>query len=184
MRTFDEVNASMAAITGLDPQAVKADFDVLRQQLPAVETIEAFLSAHQMGIAQLGIAYCDALVEDPDTSKRAAFFGFADVASSNSFFTSPVATAFSSGAKSQIVGALFDRVMGLPGSGAPLATAPSLTDLTTELIGPNPDNLFDRLADNCLLATDPPCSPDAARTRAVVKAMCASVLSGAAVLVQ
>jgi hypothetical protein len=185
VRTFDEINASMAAITGVDPQAVKAEvFDIIRQQLPAVETIEAFLSAHQMAIAQLGIAYCDALVEDPDTSKRADFFGFVDVASANAFFTSPVATAFSGGAKSQIAGALFDRVMGLPGSVAPLATAPSLTDLTSELIGPNPDNLFDRLAANCLLATDPPCSPDAARTGAIVKSMCGSVLSSAAMLVQ
>jgi hypothetical protein len=184
VRTFDEINASMAAITGVDPQAVKTEFDVIRQQLPAVETIEAFLASHQMAIAQLGIAYCDALVEYPDSSKRAAFLGFSDVASADAFFMSPAATAFSSGVKSQIAGAMFDRVMGLPGSGAPLATAPSLTDLTSELIGPNPDNLFDRLAANCLLATDPPCSPDAARTGAVVKAMCASVLSSAAVLVQ
>jgi hypothetical protein len=146
-----------------------------------------------MAIAQLGIAYCDALVEDPDTSKRADFFGFVDaagfvdVASANAFFDSPASTAFGSGdslVKNQIVGALFDRVMGLPGSGAPLATAPSLTDLTSELIGPNPDNLFDRLAANCLLATDPPCSPDAARTVAIVKSLCGSVLSSAAMLVQ
>jgi hypothetical protein len=186
VRTFDEINASMAAITGVDPQAVKAEFDVLRQQLPAVETIEAFLSAHQMAIAQLGIAYCDTLVRD--TSKRADFFGWgADVNSANIFFTSPVSTAFGSGdtaAKNQIVDALFDRVVGFGGT---LITAPSQAHLKTELIGPtatNPDNLFDRLAANCLLATDPPCSPDAARTQAVVKAMCASVLSSAAVLVQ
>jgi len=186
VRTFDEINAAMAAITTVDPQAVKAEFDVLRQQLPAVETIEAFLSAHQMAIAQLGIAYCDALVRD--TTKRVDFFGFADVVSANSFFGSGVASAFGSGdsaEKNQIVDALFDRVMGLPGSGSPLASAPSVTDLKTELIGPtatNPANLFDRLAASC--SANPQCQPDAARTEAIVKGMCGSVLSSAAMLVQ
>ncbi len=186
VRTFDEINAAMAAISTVDPQLVKAEFDVLRQQMPAVETIEAFLSAHQMAIAQLGIAYCDALVRDG--SKRVDFFNFSDAASANSFFSSSVAAAFGSGdsaAKNQIVGALFDRIMGLPGSGAPLASAPSLGDLKAELIGPtatNPDNLFDRLAASC--SGNPQCQPDAARTQAVVKAMCGSVLSSAAMLVQ
>jgi hypothetical protein len=186
VRTFDEINAAMAAITTVDPQLVKAEFDVLRQQLPAVEKIEAFLSAHQMAIAQLGIAYCDALVRDP--IKRADFFAFADVGSANSFFVSPVATAFGSGdsaEKNQIVGALFDRVMGLSSSGSPLASAPSLTDLKTELIGPavtNPANLFDRLAASC--SANPQCQPDASRTEAIVKGMCGAVLSSAAMLVQ
>ena len=187
VRTFDEINAAMAAITTVDPQLVKAEFDVLRQQLPAVETIEAFLSAHQMAIAQLGIAYCDALVRD--TSKRVDFFEFPDAASANSFFGSSVALAFGSGdspEKNQIVGALFNRILGLPGSGgSPLTIAPSLADLKTELIGPaatNPDNLFDRLQASC--AANPQCQPDAARTEAIVKGMCGSVLSSAAMLVQ
>jgi len=189
VRTFDEINAAMAAISTVDPQAVKAEFDVLRQQLPAVETIEGFLSAHQMAIAQLGISYCDALVSD--ASKRAAFFDFANVTSADTFFDEDlVASAFGSGdspAKNQIVGALFDRVMGLPGTGSPLLSAPSLADLKTELIGPtatNPANLFDRLAASC--SDNRQCQPlkSSTRTEDIVTAMCGSALSSAAMLVQ
>jgi hypothetical protein len=151
-----------------------------------VEAIEGFLAAHQMAIAQLSIAYCDTLVED--SVKRATFFGFVDAASGDAFFTSPVAGAFGSGdslAKNQVVDALFDRVSGLPGSGSALANAPSLAEIKDELIGPSvsyPDNLYDRLENNC--ANDTDCQPDAARTRAIVKAMCSSMLGSATALVQ
>ncbi|HED19363.1 MAG TPA: LamG domain-containing protein, partial [Gammaproteobacteria bacterium] len=64
VRTFDEIDATMAAVTGVSAQVVKPVFDVLRQQLPADEALESFLSAHQMAIAQLAIAYCSALVDN------------------------------------------------------------------------------------------------------------------------
>jgi hypothetical protein len=181
LRTFDEINASMAAITDVNPQLVKSEFDVLRQQLPAVETIEGFLSAHQMAIAQLAIAYCSELVEDSD--KRATFFGFADVLSSDSFFNSSVAAAFDPAAKGQVVDALFERMSGLPGAGAELGNATTRAEIEAELIGPPAgNNLFDRLEANC--SADLACSPNAARTQAIVKAMCASTLGGAGMLVQ
>jgi hypothetical protein len=177
VRTFDEINASMASITSVDAQAVKAEFDVLRQQLPAVETIEGFLSAHQMAIAQLSIAYCDALVED--AVLRTNFFG-------NFGFDSPVATAFPAGdspEKKQIVNALFDKMSGLPGTSTALSNAVTLAEIKAELIGPPVvANLFDRLEASC--SANPDCQPDANRTRAIVKAMCASTLGGAGMLVQ
>ncbi|MGD2073719.1 MAG: LamG domain-containing protein [Gammaproteobacteria bacterium] len=179
LRTFDEINATMAAITGVEPQRVRSEFESLRQQLPAVETIEGFLSAHQMAIAQLSIAYCHELVED--RVKRADFFGFADPASGDAFFNSAVATAFTAAAKDRITGALFERMSGLPGTGAALGSAPTRAEIEAELIGPGP-NLFDRLEQNCSL--DPGCNADADRTRAVVKAMCAATLGGAGMLVQ
>ena len=66
-RTFDKINATMAAVTGVSPNttAVKTTFTNIRQSLPAVDSIEAFLSSHQTAIAQLAIQYCDALVESP-----------------------------------------------------------------------------------------------------------------------
>jgi hypothetical protein len=191
VRTFDEINAAMAAITTVDPQAVKATtFDVLRQQLPTVETIEGFLSAHQMAISQLALAYCNELVDDPaNFARRASFFDFPDTASSDSFFTSSVAAAFGSGdsaVKNQIVDALYDKMIGLPGTGAELENAPTRLEVKSELIGPagvEPDNLFDLFVANC--AANPlVCTPDETRTRAVVKAMCASTLGSAAMLLQ
>jgi len=179
LRTFDEINATMAEITKVDSQDIKATYDVLRQQLPAVETIEGFLSAHQMAITQLAISYCDAVVEDP--LLRVDLFG--------SFsFGSDVVTAFGTGdsvEKNSLVNNLFNKTIGLPGADSALADAPDLTEVKSELIGPalvNSDNLYDRLAGSCSGPTDPACQSD--RTRSIVKAMCASTLGSAAMLVQ
>ncbi len=194
VRTFDEINASMMQITTVDPYAGSApnrlidEYNNLQQQLPAVETISGFLSAHQMAVAQLSIAYCDALVED--SSKRNTFFGsFA--------FTADPDTAFGSGdstQKNQIVNALYNKMIGLPGTGTAVTDAPTLATVKAELIGPaasNPNNLFDRLYNGCAtnLRQDgsprqPACVQDATRTRSMVKAMCASALGSAAMLVQ
>jgi hypothetical protein len=179
LRTFDEINATMAAITGVDPQLVRSEFESIRQQLPAVETIEGFLSAHQMAIAQLSIAYCHELVED--SAKRADFFNYPSPASGDAFFNSAVVTAFDTTEKARIAGALFEKMSGLPGAGAALGNALTRAQIEAELIGPGP-NLFDRLEQNCSLDTN--CSADAGRTRAIVKAMCAATLGGAGMLVQ
>ena len=89
-------------------------------------------------------------------------------------------------AKNQIVDALYDKMIGLPGSGADLVNAPTRLEVKSELIGPagvEPDNLFDLFEANC--ASNPlVCTPDETRTRAVVKAMCASTLGSAAMLLQ
>lgn len=195
LRTFDEINSTMTAITGVDPYAGSSpnrlidQYNTLQQQLPAVENITGFLSAHQMGIAQLSIAYCDALVED--ASLRTSFFG------SGFDFGSDPDTAFGSGdsaAKNQIVNSLFNKMIGLPGSGTALLNAPTLATVKGELIGPaatNANNLYDRLYNGCATnirldstPRSPLCVQNAARTRSMVKAMCASVLGSAAMLVQ
>lgn len=188
VRTFDEINATMAAVTGVDEQAVQTEYDLLRRQFPAVEAMEGFLSAHQMAVAQLAIAYCAALVDD--SALRFSFFNFANAAAGDGFFNAPVVTAFNTAAgdspeKNQIVDALYDRISGIQpvGGGADLLTAPLHADVKDELIGPvNPDNLFEKLAGTCASPTDAGCLAD--RTRTVVKSMCAVTLGSAAMLVQ
>jgi hypothetical protein len=61
-------------MTGISPNAanVKTTFTNVRQSLPAVSDIQAFLSSHQTSIAQLGVAYCSALIND--TTARTAYF--------------------------------------------------------------------------------------------------------------
>ena len=54
---------------------MKTTYDLVRQQLPAVEDLAAVLASHQIGIAQLAIEYCDALVEDT-TCAAAMWPGF------------------------------------------------------------------------------------------------------------
>jgi len=194
MRTFDEINATMSTLTGVSQLTTQTEYNKVKQQLPTVETFTGFLSAHQMGVAQMAIIYCDALVEDP--VKRTAFFG--------SFgFGSDVDTAFNtsttdSAQKNQILNALYNKMIGIPGSGAALTTAPTLLSVKSELIGPstvNSNNMFDRLYNACasnLKSSGLPratvCSvggvQDATRTKAMVKAMCAATLGSAALLVQ
>ena len=175
VRTFDEINATMASITGVDEQVVQTEYDVLRRQFPSAEAMESFLSAHQMAIAQLAIAYCSALVDD--SALRVGFFGLGD-----GFFNVDVISAFTAGNKTTIVDALYDRIAGIPKGVVDLDTAPTRAAVTAELIGPigtNPNNLFDRLAGACPVGE---CS--AVRTRTVVKSMCAATLGSAAMLVQ
>jgi hypothetical protein len=184
LRTFDEIDASMAAVTGVDPADVQATYLTMRQALPAVETIQGFLAAQQMSVTQLALTYCDKLVEDPVL--RSNFFG---PPYGFSGFASDVATAFGNGdstTKNQVVNALYDRMVGLPGSAAPLANAPTREQVKIELIGydaggaeVNTSSLFHRMTTGgaCGLCDD-------ARTRAVIKGMCGAVLGSAAMLVQ
>lgn len=173
LRIFDEVNATMAAVTGVSTTNanIKNTYDTIRQQLPTVENVEGFLSAHQVAVAQLAIDYCNELVED--ASLRSGYFG----AGIN--FNADVATAFGSGdsaQKNQIVDALVNNMVG--GS---LNTQPSRSEIKGELIGPaatNANNLFDRLTASC------PAGCDAVRTRTIVKAMCTAVLGSSALLLQ
>src|SRR5690606_35726485 len=59
--TYEEINATTAAITGVDPNDpnVRTTYETVRQSLPAVATLEAELESHQVAIAQLAIEYCN-----------------------------------------------------------------------------------------------------------------------------
>jgi len=182
LRVFNEINVTMAAVTGVNPNttAVKNTYDTIEQQLPAVETIEGFVSANQMAIAQLAIQYCSALVDN--STLRDSFFGTSPI----DFNTNPdVATAFTSAGKDQIVDALYDHIVAYRTSGitTELADMPTRDQVRAELISATattsyPGNLFDRLTASC------PTGCDQTRTRAITKAMCTSVLGSASMLLQ
>jgi mono/diheme cytochrome c family protein len=72
-RTFDKIDASFSKLTGVPRTTVKPTFDLVKQQLPAVEGFDGFVSANQIGIAQLGGAYCTALIDT--NSLATTFFG-------------------------------------------------------------------------------------------------------------
>jgi len=173
LRIFDEINASMAEMTGVSAANtnIKSTFDTIKQQLPTVENIQGFLSAHQVAVAQLAIDYCNEMVEDP--TLRGTFFG------GGFDFNADVATAFGSGdsaQKNQVVDALMNNMVGTG-----LSTQPTQSEIKGELIGPattNANNLFDRLTTSC------PAGCDAVRTKTIVKAMCTAVLGSSALLLQ
>jgi hypothetical protein len=87
MRTFDEVNATFSALTGVPVASPVASnvtgktvgdtYATIRRQLPSVEDFQAFMSSHHMAATQLAAAYCDALVQD--VSLREKIFPAASV---------------------------------------------------------------------------------------------------------
>ncbi|HEX7012707.1 MAG TPA: LamG domain-containing protein [Steroidobacteraceae bacterium] len=74
VRTFDAINATMSALTGVSANnaSVKNTFTTIRESLPAVPDMVAFLSSHQTSIAQLALQYCNVLVDD--TNARRDYF--------------------------------------------------------------------------------------------------------------
>ena len=165
VRTFDEINATMSAVTGVSPQDTAVDmvFQSLRQSMPAIEAPNAFLSSHQVAIAQLAIEYCNALVEDRGTISRAAYFpGF-------NFGAAP-ATAYAN--RDALITPLVDNMMGIA-----IQTQPDFVTVRDELgfapiAGAYPGDLIDRLIAG---GTD---------TASIAKGACAAVLGSAVTLIQ
>jgi len=75
VRTFAQVNATLALITGvpITNSTVATLYNSEQQSLPAAPQIDAFLSAHQTAISQLAAAYCGQLLGTQ--ALRDAFFG-------------------------------------------------------------------------------------------------------------
>jgi mono/diheme cytochrome c family protein len=171
VRTFDEVNASMAAITNVSALNgnIRTTFDTVRQSMPTIETAEAFLTSHQVAIAQLAIEYCNALVED--TGLRATMFpGFQ--------FDANVATAWDSGAgESAFIDPLLNRVLGQPGF--ELTSQPLRADMESELF-----ELVHGIAGDAGRLGLANGGGDQVRTRTIAKAVCSAVLGSGAMLIQ
>jgi hypothetical protein len=170
LRTFDEINATYSETLGIDWTDfanVNDTYLELRQSLPAVEDINTFLSSHQVAIAQLAIAYCDALVNvdgNPNPTRGQMFPGFD--------FDAPPLTAFNTTNRDLFIVPLINYVMGTG-----LTSQPAYDDVYSELAsfsaaGGRPHNLVQRLIDG------------GSSTRAISKGVCAAMLGNAATLVQ
>jgi len=161
IRDFAEINDSMSELTGVPATnaTVRATYLELVQALPSDNDVAAFVSAHQVGISRLALDYCDQMIEN--TSLRNAFFGVAFD------WTQPATTAFSSvGQRDQVIDPLATKMLGTS-----LANQPTALE-----VRPHLDTLVDQLTAGCSAASCP-----ASTTRNVVKGVCASVLSSAAV---
>ncbi len=156
-RVFEEIDATFSKITGVPRTntAVHTTYELVKQQLPTVESMETFLSAHQIGIAQLGSSYCSALVND--TTLRASFF---------TGFNFSTATLGSSTERNQVIDPLLAKTLSTG-----LGTQPASTDVRGEM-----NSLMDTL---CPGGT---CS--VSRTPVVVKAVCTAVLASGVTTIQ
>ncbi|HUT41608.1 MAG TPA: LamG domain-containing protein, partial [Gammaproteobacteria bacterium] len=172
LRTFDEINATMAEVTKVSKEQADVEdvYLTVKQQLPSVESIEGFLSAHQMAVSQMAIEYCNALVEDNGNTRRDVYFpgffqpGLPPEAADTAFNTA--------GKRDMIIVPLMNNVMNTN-----LTDQPATADVTAEL-----DSLITLLT-ACATGPSPTCATTQ-RTEEVVKAACAAILGSAAMLIQ
>ncbi len=163
LRTFDEINASMAAVTTVPVTEVQSTFDQIRQQLPSTESADTFSSAQEIGIAQLAIAYCNALLENNDARRDNYFSGF-------DFSLGPAA-AFAN--RGFVITPLINNMQGMA-----LLSQPDFNVVYDEI---------DQLVDRLIGSSPPPGGPPAnspQRTKDITKAACAAVLGSGVVLIQ
>jgi hypothetical protein len=169
VRTFDEINATLSEVTGVsmaDPD-VENTYNTIKQSLPTVETIEAFLSSHQVAIAQLAIEYCNALIDDSGLRSQ-IFPGFP--------FGSPVSTAYPA-SQDLLLDPLLDRLNGTVIND--IGTQPDRTAAKVEL-----SQLINGIPSDPIRPGLAFGGGDATRTQIIAKAVCSAYVGSAAMLVQ
>jgi len=73
LRNFEEIGATISRVTSVPLSGSNRDFyEGVYQQLPSDESAEGFLAAHQSGIMQLAIGFCNELSNN--TSLRSAYY--------------------------------------------------------------------------------------------------------------
>jgi hypothetical protein len=202
LRTFEEINSTIAAITGVPTTnaAVRGVYDDYIQQLPTVEAIDAFLPSHQMAIAQLALTSCSELVDNNQgffngfnfsQSARTAFGplapGLPDVTqqANRLLVIDPILTAAMNVDQVNASNNLSSQpgeveISNLLGAGGSLNL-----DTGSQLVAY--DSLITQLINTCTpLVPGNPCTPEDTipRTAQIVKAVCASATGGAVMLVQ
>jgi hypothetical protein len=167
LRTFDELNATLSAITGVSQNnaAVVNTYALVKQALPSIEKLGAFGPAQQTGLAQLAIQYCSQMVETP--ALRTAFFGSLN----------PSATAIST----------------FGSAGAPITANRDLVVEALMTKGKNTGLQWDFDVDNMIPAemdvlinklVSGPTGSAAGGTGTVMKAACGAVLGSGSTLIQ
>ena len=164
IKTFEEIDATLSSITGV-PRTnanVASTYATVRQQMPSAPNIDGFLSAHQMGITQLAVEYCNELTSDE--ALRSEFF-------SGINFSVAETLAFSD--TSTVIDPLLDSLLANQINGSQLDEAPDLTEVKSEL-----DGLINGMINSCNTCGTP------ARTREIVTAACAAATGSAIMLIQ
>jgi hypothetical protein len=202
VRTFEEINSSISEITGVPVTngTVLSVYKDYIQQLPSVETIDAFLPSHQMAISQLAMTSCSELVDN-----NPGFFAGFDF--NQNAFTAfgplspglPNATQLAN--RSLIINPLLTAAMNVdqvtPANN--LITQPDAAEVS-DLLGAGAaqtldtgasvvayDSLFTTLINTCTPAVPgDPCTPENTipRTAQIVKGVCAAATGAAVMLVQ
>lgn len=171
IRDFARVNASMAAVTSVDPQTANVDntFDALTQQLPSGPDLRAFVSANEVGVARLGIEYCDVLVGDGNAANQILRDQFFPGAASFGWDLAPAAAFADPNDVNLITDPLLDDMMGAGLRGNVMGTP--ARDQVEALL----DQLIADLSTTCGGVGEFPCDGD--YTKNIVKGVCTSIIA-------
>ena len=134
VRTFAAINATLSTLTTVPATtaSVASTYTNVQQQLPTAANFEGFLAAHQMGVTQLTVSYCNALVQD--SSRRTAFFpGF--------LFNATPASAFTASGREALIEPLLKKLLAHTIDGSKLDNQADPDDLRLEL-----NQLIDRMS--------------------------------------
>ncbi len=183
VRTFEEINATIARITRIPVTnpALQAVFSQYRQQLPTIEDMNAYLSSHQMAVAQMALTACservDADMALPIGNPGRKLFVHFD-------FSQPSGIAFNSASRiANAVDPVLNAVL-LTG----VNTQPNATELAGLLGGTGSQTLttangsygYDSLISQMVASGN----NSTERTAQIVKAVCAAAVGSAAMLIQ
>ena len=194
-RLFDEIYASMGELTGIRSSTsgayseVRETYLAVRQQLPATTDANGFLGAHQAGVAQLAIEYCNALVND--TTLRNTFwpaFNFPEASSGTLNINTWLGTAEQ---RAAVIDPLVDKFLGVNLYSQPLTgnvNSPAPKDI------PDNDNNAATIKPdmtikgelNSLVTDLSACGSNCATNRVatIIKAACSAALGNAGVMMQ
>jgi hypothetical protein len=136
VRSFAQVNSTFSQLTGIPTSntSVVSTYQAVQQQLPAINTLEAYSSAGQVGVAQLAVQYCQQVMNTP-TIQATVFPG---VTFSGSTYSSVAATGPNAAgvmqysASGQAATVIADLAALSVGNGT-LIHQPALSTVTTEL---------------------------------------------------
>ncbi len=197
-RLFDEAYATMATLTGIDSTLtgnndsypeVRRTYLGVRQQLPSSTAADGFLGAHQAGVAQIAIEYCNAMVDD--TSLRDAFWSGFSFPPANSGTININTYLGTSAQRAAVIDPLVERFMGDDLDSQPL---------TGDVTSPAPKNLADNDNNPATIKPDmtikgelnslivdlsgcgSSCPQD--RVETIVKATCSATLGNAGIMMQ
>jgi mono/diheme cytochrome c family protein len=173
IKTFDEINESLAALTDIPVTDASDAFGALRLQLPSNDNINTFAAAQQMAVVQLAVNYCSQLVSrESNSGTNTNYFGSFD-------FSAQPNTAFGSeAARSNLITPMLDRLLSSAGTDdqpAPAVAGDLLDDLVEELVA-NCDN------NSCVQI--PQEGDPLTRVEEIAVATCATAYSSGMMLIQ
>jgi len=179
LRTFDEINATLAQITGV-PQTdtrVQTTYTTVKKALPAIEKFGTFGPSQQTALAQLAMQYCNVLVDD--NSLRPQFFGLLDGSGTGTavFGTSG---APNTGNRDFLINALITKAVGT-GLAAQVSATQIRDELNNGITDPGTGYVTPGLINRLVSG---PTGASATGGRTVMKAACGAVLGSGAMLIQ